>query len=310
MSKKKPPANATPAPGSRCCAACRERFSDERVFNSHVTRHQEGRGLACLDRSGMRDAGLWLSQSGYWMLELDPPPTRSEVVQEMRRQRGLRVPDDVEPLPPYSVRPPKWEEVWRHIHAVRIWEAVALSLDIEPSRVRDRGNRHGADRFNESKVFKKRLLRASRSSHDELPRIEGSGYSEDSKVTLSQFAAWAKSIGWDIPDELAALAEDPSSADPVAARNRAIARRPRLDGLGRIIRRIVAKQPTITEKALLGELEKLIRATIDGVTIEAITDNAIEWIDNNKPARSTELSALKDRLSRAKKALQAVTNSR
>lgn len=134
-------------------------------------------------------------------------PTRSEVVQRMRRQRGQEV------LPEWAF--------WRFIHEVKIWEGVALWCDLEP---RQWTNDYRARIFNESQEFKDRLLVAIRSSHDELPRIAISIRPEDSTVALSQFAAWALSKGWPIPDELAALGITPENdkdlRDMLEARDR------------------------------------------------------------------------------------------
>jgi len=121
---------------------------------------------------------------------------RSEIVQDMRRKRGL----DLQP---------DWA-FWSSIDEVRIWDGVALWLNIEPRWV----SVHGLDK---SQEFKDRLLLAIRSSNDKLPRIARQTNPGNSTVALSQFAVWALSIGWTAPDELAVFAK----GGPAASKSKA-----------------------------------------------------------------------------------------
>lgn len=99
-------------------------------------------------------------------------------------------------------RPPDWD-VWRLVEDVRLWEAVALSLNIEPRKVQHSRNSwmHGRAVFLEREEFEKRLFAASRSA--DLPRITLPSDPSLATVSLSEFAKWSRSIGWSIPDELA-----------------------------------------------------------------------------------------------------------
>ena len=80
---------------------------------------------------------------------------------------------------------------------------------------------------------------------------------------------------------------------------RAISRRDRADGLQQIIQRLADADPDITEAELL----RALRAMAGSGCIEFINDDEgkIEWHDELHPAGETPLSALKDRLCRAKK---------
>jgi hypothetical protein len=75
----------------------------------------------------------------------------------------------------------------------------------------------------------------------------------------------------------------------------------RPDGLQRVIRAIVQKNPEIDESQLVEHLRSLARSNIEGVIVEAITDEVVEWHDEKNPAEETPLSGLKHRLSRARK---------
>lgn len=97
-------------------------------------------------------------------------------------------------------RKPRWDK-WRLMPKVRISEAVALSLDIEPTKLKPLS--HGwmagdnKPRFDESDEFSDRL---------EVAIANGDKFSHSrNSVPLAEFASWA-SVQWKIPKELAALA--------------------------------------------------------------------------------------------------------
>lgn len=111
-------------------------------------------------------------------------------------------------------RRPKWPK-WLLMPTVRLWEAVALSLGIEPpEHLVDiaSGGRRGA-------AFKDRLQIACAN----LKALGCTGALPESRsvaeVQLRQFARWCLSIGWQIPDELRQLADDmtPQPSPPTAA---------------------------------------------------------------------------------------------
>ena len=104
-------------------------------------------------------------------------------------------------MPKIESREPTWA-VWSNIPAAKIWEAVALSLNIEPRKVRHigtswMGDNHG---FKERQDFEDRILVAKNapSTAGGLPRVVVSLYDPtESKVNLAEFAQWARNLGWD-----------------------------------------------------------------------------------------------------------------
>lgn len=116
-------------------------------------------------------------------------------------------------------RLPNWD-FWRFVPQVKLWEGVALSMNIEPTQVRGGASRQvRAWIHEESDDFTNRLLLATRCLGDRKPLRPISPYYpfealEVAEVRLADFAAWAKSVGWSIPDELAQLAR--SDAAPRA----------------------------------------------------------------------------------------------
>jgi hypothetical protein len=105
---------------------------------------------------------------------------------------------------------------------VRLYEAVALSLSIDPIRLDWRPDDFsGRRRFNEGREFDNRMLLAVRCLGETLPGPENRWAvhwdDADPTVRLKDFAAWAVSVGWALPAELNGLAAGPQSAVPVAA---------------------------------------------------------------------------------------------
>lgn len=106
---------------------------------------------------------------------------------------------------------PNWDK-WRNMLEVVLWEAVALSLDVEPDYLDSRDeilSRHRQPKqYKDEKDFNDRYDVAE--SHmgigkplrpgSILPRAHRAG------ISLAEFSAWAQSINWEIPQELADLA--------------------------------------------------------------------------------------------------------
>ncbi|MGE5539630.1 MAG: hypothetical protein ACM30I_13505 [Gemmatimonas sp.] len=106
-------------------------------------------------------------------------------------------------------RKPKWD-IWRHVPEAKVWEAVALSLDIEPRSVNiDRNSWVGGRLiFQESEEFKSRVFLASRNLNSGAFRATALviDQPEACGAVLSEFANWGISVGWKVPEEFAALA--------------------------------------------------------------------------------------------------------
>lgn len=109
-------------------------------------------------------------------------------------------------------RKPKWDK-WRHVPDVRIWEAVALSLNIEPAKIKHSKDGWMADThlFDEGEEFRDRIFIAGRnlggSGKALNPTAIVMGSPADSSVSLPAFAQWACSIDWGIPAELNAIGQ-------------------------------------------------------------------------------------------------------
>ncbi len=106
-----------------------------------------------------------------------------------------------------SHRTPKWKK-WLLIHEVKICEAVALSLNIDPDKLRyPRANWMGAYKlFDEGEDFDDRLEVAMRSvGHAIKPRTVSLESAAQNTMLLQDFCGFALKHGWDIPQELQGL---------------------------------------------------------------------------------------------------------
>jgi hypothetical protein len=115
-----------------------------------------------------------------------------------------------------NIRKPDWVK-WKLHPEVRLWQAVALWMDIEPEAVKH--NPHswmsGEHSFEESDEFERRIsiAKANVGKSIRTGAID-LGSHLHSTVGLATFAAWAVALageGFSIPPELAALAEQPAA---------------------------------------------------------------------------------------------------
>jgi hypothetical protein len=95
---------------------------------------------------------------------------------------------------------------------VTLHEAAALSLNIDPKQLRRASTRAlmAGRQFDEGPEFEQRLALAKRCLGDTLPgpvnHMAVRYYDEPAAVRLRDFAAWAHSVEWQIPPELARVA--------------------------------------------------------------------------------------------------------
>jgi len=128
------------------------------------------------------------------------------------------------------VEKPNWKE-WKCTPLVRVWQACALSLDVEPYSINvyplSWQTGPYADQLfedesfqseNEKKEFKSRqriLLNNLNSKENSLWFSPNPNRPNLGEVSLSEFAAWCSSVEWPIPQELETLAKKPEAATVV-----------------------------------------------------------------------------------------------
>ena len=125
------------------------------------------------------------------------------------------------------MKKPDWNE-WSLMPRVELWQAVALSMDLEPHDLhRDVhtpllgfGSFFKPNSFPSSAVereFEKRLriLEANLEDSAKFPDAVINRELRRSIVELPEFSAWAASVGWEIPDELATKSPEADECDRV-----------------------------------------------------------------------------------------------
>jgi hypothetical protein len=107
--------------------------------------------------------------------------------------------------PNAGARAPSWH-VWGNVPEVMLWQAVALSMAIDPRRVAFASNEWMAGSterlFSEGPEFEDRMLVARAAVGHAFLRAQGQPVSDDEiKVQLAAFGTWAESKGWRLPEE-------------------------------------------------------------------------------------------------------------
>ncbi|MCA1601443.1 MAG: hypothetical protein LC776_07325, partial [Acidobacteria bacterium] len=103
---------------------------------------------------------------------------------------------------------PNWKK-WRLIPEPRLWQCVALSLDIDPDSIEI------DPVFGRDPIFPRRFRELRDRIDIAREGLRGPLHSTQidiynplrSRVSLHQFAVWAHRIGWELPPELLAVAD-------------------------------------------------------------------------------------------------------
>ena len=108
-------------------------------------------------------------------------------------------------------RTPNWNK-WKLIPNAEMWRLIALSLDIEPSKVKIEPNSWmvGSKVFEESQEFKDRIdVLQANAGRQGLLKLEAININSplDCKIQIANFAKWAISVEWIIPQELVKISE-------------------------------------------------------------------------------------------------------
>ena len=200
---------------------------------------------------------------------------------------------------------PDWN-YWRHYPSVEIWQACALSLNLDPDKFDWSPDRWmlgsgdypphvTADSFrdaSEEEAFHKRvkllvanILKRQHFSAEIINIVKR----YKSRVRLPELGAWALTVGWSFPDEFpmpAAAAIGPSAQSQASGGSKVTApSKPELPNepaekrawLLREFRRLEGKRPSEGKKGKWGALASLSRTTgIDDKNLGKMLDKAIE----------------------------------
>jgi hypothetical protein len=105
-------------------------------------------------------------------------------------------------------RKPKWH-VWKLAPKVELWEAVSLSLDLEPSTVWRRTYSAMGEpapfNYSQSDEFSDRLDVVCRNVERLTGHRDSGEFNLHQQTALAEFARFAVSVGWGIPEEMQGL---------------------------------------------------------------------------------------------------------
>jgi len=121
---------------------------------------------------------------------------------------------------------PDWQ-YWRQIPHVVLWKAVALSCNIEPRRERLADTEYWincarwghAEKVGRYRGFHDRLEIATARISELVVASVNMGEANAAQIKLPEFAAWALSMQWEIPQELANIAETGAKPSKSAAKS-------------------------------------------------------------------------------------------
>lgn len=104
--------------------------------------------------------------------------------------------------------------VWTRVPDTELWKAVALSLGIDPGGININEHSWMVEEllFTEDREFDDRLIVAESNLNlgDDTKSLHAVSIGTSKRtctISLAEFAAWALSIDWKIPEELAAMAK-------------------------------------------------------------------------------------------------------
>jgi hypothetical protein len=145
------------------------------------------------------------------------PPHISKAPMPIARARGVSAP----PTAVADLRP-DWTR-WSRMVSVLLWQAVSLSLDLEPDAFRSSITHLGLDAAVQGGPadFRLRLVVAvNHLENGSLRAVKPAAEPRYSDVSLHQFAAWANSLSWQIPDSFPRGGRRSSKVPPPAAAER------------------------------------------------------------------------------------------
>lgn len=108
-------------------------------------------------------------------------------------------------------REPNWSK-WQNVPEIKLWEAVALSLNIEPRKIKDYPYEN-IHMFADIQEFEDRLFVAERNLGQGkrlTAAVINAATPVDTLIPIPKFVAWAISIQWQMPEQLANLASGDS----------------------------------------------------------------------------------------------------
>ncbi len=266
------------------------------LFESHGHRFDLDESIE--EVLGPRFSKIDLPQFVRWSQEKQSPPwSIPEELRSMMASHGRS------PLasPNYrgGLRPADWN-TYRYIPEVTLQDAVALSCDIDPEQL-DRSRVHVPGLVTDSRCppeFKRRrkIAEANCGSRGAIPTIRFATTRSLSTVRLCDFAVWAKSLDWWMPDHLADMKPLAPSEKPRAAQGAVFEQEKALGNrekatLHKVIAALIQRglKRDLSDRGLARDIEMMTNAIGHGVsddTVRKILTDAKEYEQRESPKDS------------------------
>lgn len=184
---------------------------------------------------------------------------------------------------------PDWQ-YWRQIPHVVLWKAVALSCNIEPRRERLADSdywikfaRWGhAEKDDRYRGFHDRLeIATARIGELDVASVN-TGEANATQIKLPEFAAWALSMQWEIPEELANIAETGTTVRKPAAKSENLGATER-GTVQKIIAGFLAQGYSHDKLSKPYAIAKEIQTALQSVGHDLSDDTIVNWIKDAAP---------------------------
>ena len=184
---------------------------------------------------------------------------------------------------------PDWR-YWRQMPDEVLWKAVALSCNIEPRKERladssywvNRARWGGAWQDGRCREFLDRLEIATARVGELDVAVASEGGVDVVRINLARFAAWAVSMQWKIPQELADMAHVAPKASKAVAKSESLATTERGTVL-KIIAGFLAQGYSREKIAKPYAIAKEIQAALQSSGLNLSDDTIVNWIKEAAP---------------------------
>ena len=184
---------------------------------------------------------------------------------------------------------PDWR-YWRQMPHEVLWKAVALSCNIEPRRERladsnywiNRARWGGTGEDDSYSEFHDRLeIATARISELEVASLN-MGEANETRIKLPEFAAWALSMEWEIPQQLANMAKSATKARNPAAKSESLGTTER-GTVQKIIAGFLAQGFSRETIARPYAVAKEIQTALQSAGHDLSDDTIVNWIKEAAP---------------------------
>lgn len=184
---------------------------------------------------------------------------------------------------------PDWR-YWRQMPHEMLWKAVALSCNIEPRRERladsaywvNRARWGGTGEDDRYREFRDRLeIATARISELDVVSLN-EGEANAVRIKLPEFAAWALSMEWKIPQPLASMAKTTGKVSKPAAKSESLATTER-GTVQKIIAGFLAQGYSHDKISKPYAIAKEIQTALQSAGLNLSDDTIVNWIKEAAP---------------------------